>query len=63
MCAVCAPTWYLATGANTATAGIMHEKTKELGGYGQYAAALETQLGVVPSVMSDVVAGEQRDIL
>ena len=44
-------------GANTETVGIVHEKTKELGGYGEYAAALETQLGVVPSALTDIVAG------
>mmetsp|Transcript_2833 Transcript_2833/g.8483 ORF Transcript_2833/g.8483 Transcript_2833/m.8483 type:complete len:375 (+) Transcript_2833:66-1190(+) len=43
-------------GANTKTR-IGGTKTKELGGYGQYAVALETQLGVVPASMTGAVAG------
>lgn len=42
-------------GANTKTSS--GEKTKELGGYGQYTVALESQLSIVPDSMDLQVAG------
>ena len=38
-------------GANAHTSGLLKTKTKELGGYAEWAVALESQLGVVPDAI------------